>query len=98
MFVLGNLFIALGYVLRTVIQFEIIVIVASAILSWIPGVQYHRFYQALRDIADIVERPLRRFIPPIGMIDITPFIAILLLVFIDGFLVQSVLDLGRFLK
>ncbi len=98
MFVLGNFFIALGYVLKTVIQFEIIVIIVSAILSWIPGVQYHRIYQALRDLADIVERPLRRIVPPIGMVDLTPFIAILLLIFIDGFLVQSIIDLGRFLK
>jgi YggT family protein len=33
----------------------------------------------LDDIAEPILAPLRRFIPPIGMIDITPLIAILLI-------------------
>ncbi|MCX7653132.1 MAG: YggT family protein [Fervidobacterium sp.] len=94
MFVLGNFFSATGYVLRVAINFEIVVIIVASILSWIPGAYSFRFYQALREIADIVERPMRRLIPPFGYIDITPLIAILVLIFLDRFLAQSLIELG----
>lgn len=98
MFILGNFFYAVGYVLRILINFETTVIIIAAVLSWIPQLQYTRLYRALRDLADIVERPIRRFVPPIGYVDLTPLIAILLLVFLDRFLVQSLIDLGWRLK
>lgn len=94
MFVLGNFFSAIGYVLRVAINFEIAVIVIAALLSWIPGLTYTRLYQSLRGLADVVERPLRRFIPPVGFIDITPLVALLLLIFIDRFIAESLIELG----
>ncbi|MGQ9856490.1 MAG: YggT family protein [Fervidobacterium sp.] len=94
MFILGNFFYAVGVVLRAAINFEVTVIIIAAILSWIPGVYQFRIYHALRAIADLVERQIRKFIPPIGYVDITPLIAILLLIFLDRFLAQSLIDLG----
>jgi len=93
-FILGNFFSAIGYVLRVAINFEIIIVIITAILSWIPGIYSFRLYHILRDIAEIVERPIRKIIPPLGYIDITPLIAILVLVFLDRFLAQSLIDLG----
>jgi len=43
MFVLGNLFSAIGIVLRVFIDIETAVIIISAILSWIPGIQQFVF-------------------------------------------------------
>jgi len=97
-FILGNFFYAVGYVLRILINLETTVIVIAAILSWIPQLQFTKLYRALRDLADIVERPIRRLVPPLGYIDITPLLAILLLVFLDKFLVQSLIDLGLKLR
>ncbi|HQG02149.1 MAG TPA: YggT family protein, partial [Fervidobacterium sp.] len=56
------------------------------------------FYHFLRSLSDLIERPLRRFIPNIGYVDITPIIAILILVFIDQFLAQTLIDLGLRLR
>lgn len=94
MFILGNFFYAVGVVLRVAINFETAVIIIAAILSWIPQAYSFRVYHILRDLADIVERPLRRVIPTIGYIDITPLVAILILIFLDRFLAQSLIDLG----
>lgn len=94
MFILGNFFSAIGYVLRIAINFEITVIIIAAILSWIPGMYSFKLYHVLRDIAEIVERPIRKLIPQLGYIDITPLIALLVLVFLDRFLAQSLIDLG----
>lgn len=87
-------FSAIGYVLRIAINFEMTVIIIAAILSWIPGMYSFRLYHILRDIAEIVERPIRKLVPPLVYIDITPLVAILLLVFLDRFLAQSLIDLG----
>jgi YggT family protein len=94
MFILGNFFSAIGIVLRILINFETAVIVISAILSWIPQAYSFKLYHILRDLADIVERPIRKYVPLLGTIDITPLIALLLLVFLDRFLAQSLIDLG----
>ncbi|MFN3328003.1 MAG: YggT family protein [Fervidobacterium sp.] len=98
MFILGNFFSAIGYVLQVFINFEMVVIIVAAILSWIPNAYSFKFYHALRQLADLIERPLRRIIPPIGIVDITPLIAVLLLIFLDRFLAQSLIELGLRLK
>lgn len=94
MFVLGNFINAIAVVLRIVIEVEIIVIIINSILSWFPFLRYHPINQFLDAMSSIVLRPLRRIIPPIGPFDITPFIGILLLIFIDSFLVSTLFDLA----
>jgi len=56
----------------------------NAILSWIVMVSpRNRFvislYQVFRQITDPILAPLRRIIPLIGMMDITPVVAIIIL-------------------
>ena len=58
-------------------------IFARAILSWFPIDRSGPVVQALEAITDPILDPLRRIIPPIGMIDITPMVAIFTL-FIIG--------------
>jgi YggT family protein len=44
----------------------------------------------LRDVCEPYLRIFRRFIPPIGMFDLTPMIAIILLIFVDTILVRAI--------
>jgi YggT family protein len=55
-------------------------IIAHAILSWLPIDRYSNPVARLLDqiTAPILE-PLRRVIPPIGMMDVTPIVALILL-------------------
>ncbi|MCD6450616.1 MAG: YggT family protein [Thermotogaceae bacterium] len=94
MFILGNFFKAIAIVLRVFIYYEIFSIAIYALMSWFPSPYYSPIRSFFYASSEIVLRPLRKFIPPIGMIDITPMIAILLLVFIDNFVVQSLFDLA----
>jgi len=63
----------------------------NAIFSWLVMI-YPRnsfvlsIYHVLRQITDPILAPLRRIIPLIGMVDITPIVAILILQIIAGFL------------
>jgi len=98
MFVLANFINAIAVVLRIAIEVEIVVIIIHSILSWFPFLRYHPINQFLEVFANIVLGPLRKVIPPIGPFDITPFIGILLLIFIDLFLVSTLSDLAMRLR
>ncbi len=54
-------------------------IFVRSMLSWFPGAQNNAFGVILAQVTDPILVPLRRVIPLIGMIDITPLAAIILL-------------------
>ena len=55
-------------------------VIAHALLSWLPIDRYNNPVSRVLDqiVAPILE-PIRRFIPPIGMMDVTPIIALIIL-------------------
>ena len=57
-------------------------ILVRAILSWFRISRYNRLVILLYDVTDPVLLPLRRVIPPVSVIDITPLIAMIILYFI----------------
>ena len=48
------------------------------LLSWFPGAKESTFGDFLARICEPYLEPFRRFIPPFGMIDISPLVAIFL--------------------
>lgn len=79
----------LANVVVQVVQLYIYLIIANVLLSWFPvsGV----FADIQRAIASIVEPYLglfRRIIPPLGMIDISPIVAIVVLNIATSLLVR----------
>ena len=82
---MGILILAVGYL----IQFLAFAIFARAIVSWFPIDRNGPIVQFLNSVTDPVLEPLRKVIPPIGMIDITPMIAMLLLFFVASALLNS---------
>jgi len=75
------------YVVRGVLNFLVLAIIVSAVLSWLVAFDVinlrNRFVYSIAHFLDQVTRPLMRpfqkIIPPLGGIDITPIIVILLL-------------------
>ncbi len=57
-----------------------------AILSWFPIGRDNPLVIILDQITEPILAPLRRVVPMIGMIDITPLVAIILLQIISGML------------
>ncbi|PHA95340.1 YggT family protein [Bacillus pseudomycoides] len=49
------------------------------LLSWFPGARESTFGDFLSRICEPYLEPFRRFIPPFGMIDISPIVAIIAL-------------------
>ncbi len=63
-----------------------LVLLARIILSWIPNVdRYNPIVQLLYQLTEPVLEPVRRTIPPLGMIDLSPII-----VFIGLRILQSI--------
>ncbi|AEH50642.1 YggT family protein [Pseudothermotoga thermarum] len=98
MFVIANFLYAVARVLQIFIYVEISAVIISALLSWITPYHYYPFRNFVDALANIVTKPLRKIIPPIGPVDITPMIAIFILSFLDLFLVRTLIDLAVMLR
>ena len=79
------LFIAALSLLGTLIEIYFYGILIVAISSWI-GTTSHPTVRLVSQIIDPYMKPFRKIIPPLGMIDISPMVAIFTLIFIRGLL------------
>ena len=78
---------ALRQVLLALVQLLLFAIFGRVIISWllVSGMRNEfilRLDYALSVFTEPLMRPLRRVVPPLGMIDITPMVAILLLIIV----------------
>ena len=73
------------------ILFEVLslAVLIRILLSWIRIDPYNRFVQMLYQITDPILEPFRRIIPPIGMIDISPIVALLVLQVLQRIIVTT---------
>ena len=70
-------------------QILIFAIIGRALLSWFNVGPGHPIGRILYEITEPILGPMRRVIPMIGMIDISPIVAIFLLGFIQDLLVRA---------
>jgi YggT family protein len=60
--------------------------IARAFLSWMRISYFHPVARFLIQITEPVLAPLRRYIPPVGGLDFTPMVALLILWFVEQLL------------
>ena len=85
---------ALLWLINTVIQIYIWLLIAQAVLSWLLAFgianRYNRVVSVVWDtlgrLTEPLLRPIRSFLPNLGGLDISPVILILLLVFLQRLL------------
>lgn len=72
-----------GYLISTVIEGYIFVIILWCLLSWFPNIRWHEQpFRSLNMLVEPVIAPFRRLIPPLGGMDLSPMVAILVLQFV----------------
>ncbi|UOY93717.1 YggT family protein [Ectobacillus sp. JY-23] len=71
----------LSSVLLTIFQVYYYALIVYILLSWLPGARDSAFGHFLARICEPYLEPFRRFIPPLGVIDISPIVAIIVLGF-----------------
>lgn len=75
---------ALFQVIDLLLTIYIWIIIARAIVSWVNPYPYHPVVRFLYRSTEPVLAPIRRIIPPIAGLDISPAIAILVIYFLKN--------------
>ena len=95
MFVMKNLIFAVATILDYVLLAYMWILVIRALLSWVNPDPYNPIVRALYSITEPVLSFLRRKFPLMaGTIDFSPLVAILVIVFLQRFLVKTLIDLA----
>lgn len=76
------------FILTKVITYYSYALIVYIFMSWFPNARETAIGQFLARICEPYLEPFRRIIPPIGMIDISPIVAILVLNFATSGLAQ----------
>ena len=90
---LGPVVWAIPELVRLVLNIYLIAIIVQAILSWVPTTGYNPASAVLHALTAPVLRPLRRLVPPVSGIDLTPMIAILGLVLLKMLLLPPLVGI-----
>lgn len=98
MFVLGDFFIALARLVELLITILSWLIVVRVLISWVNPDPFNPIVQFLYKATDPILAPIRKFLPTLGPLDISPIVAFLILYFLNQFLVQALVNLGMKLK
>ena len=67
--------------LYLLVEFYSIALIVYILMSWFPGARESSIGTFLSNICEPYLEPFRKIIPPLGMIDISPIVAILVLNF-----------------
>ena len=78
-------------VLCALVTVFIVVLFLRVVLSWFPPPSggAATFYRLLLDLTEPILAPLRRVVPSLGMFDITPWIAMILLQFLGQLIISN---------
>jgi YggT family protein len=99
MFVLGNFIIAVAKIIDIALTAYMWIIVIRAVLSWVNPDPYNPVVRFLYQITEPVMARVRRWIPLRGMgIDFSPMIILLAIVFLQHFLVPSLMQLAYYFR
>jgi YggT family protein len=98
-FIIANFLIAIAQILDIVLTAYMWLIIISALLSWVNPDPYNPIVRFLHAVTEPVLGRIRRIIGlRLGIIDISPIIAILGIMFIKYFIVTSFVEFAYKLK
>ena len=87
MIITGYFLKAVAELLHLVLNFFIWLMIARAILSWVNPDPNNAIVRFLHSSTDPLINKVRGRIPPLGMVDLSPLVILLVLFFLDSFLV-----------
>ncbi len=72
-----SLLIAVGELIRTIIWVYIIALILQAVISWVGSAQGNPVSPLVHSLTNPIVRPIRKIVPLVGMMDLSPLVAIL---------------------
>ena len=98
MFVFANLIEALATIVSYLLQIYMWVIIIRALISWVNPDPYNPIIRFLYQVTEPVLYPIRRRLPFMGGMDLSPIIVLLAILFLQVFLVKTLNELALRLK
>ncbi len=96
MFVLSNFIVALARILEVVLTIYMWIIIFRAVISWVNPDPYNKIVILLYRLTEPVLGPVRRKLPWRNTgIDLSPIIVMLVILFLQYFLVESIIGLAH---
>ena len=96
MFVVNNFLIAIAGIIDFLLTVYMWVIIGRAVVSWVNADPYNPIVRFLYEVTEPLLGRIRRMLPvSMGGIDFSPVILILLIMFLQGFLVPTLKQLAH---
>jgi YggT family protein len=98
MFVLANFIYALAGVLDSILYIYMIIVIAAALITWVNPDPYNPIVRFLYSVTEPVFNLVRRALPlqAVGL-DFSPVIVLLVILFLERFLVPTLQDVAKML-
>ena len=87
--IVSNFLSAIAFVLDKVLDIYIYIIIGRAIISWVNADPYNPIVRFLYNATEPVLYRVRRVLPAMGGIDLSPLVVILAIYFLKAFIVKS---------
>ena len=99
MFILSNLIMAIAKILSIILSIYMWVIIIRAVISWVNPDPFNPIVRILYQITEPVLWRIRKILPlQFGGFDFSPLILVLAIIFLQQFLVNSLVELAMHLK
>lgn len=98
MFILGNFLYAIAHLVGTLLDILCWLVIVRALISWVNPDPFNPIVQFLYKTTDPILAPIRKFMPTLGRVDISPIVAFFVLYSLKFFLVPSLVGLAMRLR
>jgi YggT family protein len=98
MFIFANFLSAFAYIIDTLLTIYMWIIIIRALISWVNPDPFNPLVSFLYRATDPLLFRVRRAMPDLGGIDLSPMVVILVIIFLQRFVVNSLFDLVSRLK
>ena len=98
MFILGNFILAVTKLINFVFDAYIIIVIARVIISWVNADPYNPIVRFLIQATEPLLSRIRRYVPLLGGLDLSPMILILAIIFLQSLLVPTLQQIALSLR
>jgi YggT family protein len=94
----GNFILAIAKLISFALSAYIWIVIGRAVISWVNADPNNPIVRFLVQVTDPILLRIRRVVPSMGGIDLSPMILILAIVFLQSFLVPTLTQIGMSLQ
>jgi YggT family protein len=98
MFMLSNFLLAIAKLLNFALSAYIWVVIGRAVISWVNADPYNPIVRFLVQVTEPLLVRIRRVLPIMGGMDLSPMVLILAIVFLQSFLVPTLQQIAMSLR